>query len=62
VSYDGKKLACRALGGSLRPQVVVLASPLGGDPQPALSQALQDTVQASFARQKLGAGGAKPAT
>lgn len=55
VAYDGKKLACRALRGTLRPQVVVLASPLGGDPQPALSQALQATVQACFARQKLGA-------
>lgn len=55
VGYDGKKLACRSLGGTLRPQGVVLASPLGGDPQPALSLALQDTVQACFARQKLGA-------
>jgi DNA-binding transcriptional LysR family regulator len=62
VSYDGKKLACRALGGSLRPQIVVLAFPLGGDPQPDLSQALQDTVQVIFERQKSGAGVSQPAT
>ena len=53
VGYDGKKLACRSLGGALRPQTVALASPVGGDPQPALSQALKDTVQTCFALQKL---------
>ena len=54
VGYDGKKLACRSLGGALRPQMVVMASHQGDDPQPALSQALKDTVQTCFALQKLG--------
>jgi DNA-binding transcriptional LysR family regulator len=54
VGYDGKKLACRSLGGALRPQMVVMASHLGDDQQPALSQALKDTVQTCFALQKLG--------
>lgn len=58
ISYDGKRIACRDLHGSLLPQSVVLAYPLDDDQQPALTQAFARMVQACFAR--LGAGPASP--
>jgi DNA-binding transcriptional LysR family regulator len=49
--YDGKRIACRALHGSLQPQSVVLAYPADEDQQPALTQAFAQAVRASFSRQ-----------
>ncbi len=49
--YDDKRIACRALHGSLQPQSVVLAYPADEDQQPALTQALAQAVHASFSRQ-----------
>ena len=49
--YDGKRIACRALQGTLQPQSVVLAYPADEDQQPALTQALAQAVRASFSRQ-----------
>lgn len=50
ISYDGKRLACRELHGSLQPQSVVLAYPADEDQQPALTQAFAQTVNACFSR------------
>lgn len=51
VSYDGKRIACRALRGSLLPQSVVLAYPAEELQQPTLTMTLADTLRACFARQ-----------
>ncbi|UUZ67040.1 LysR substrate-binding domain-containing protein [Polaromonas sp. P2-4] len=51
VSSDGKRIACRALRGTLLPQSVVLAYPAEDDQQPALTGVLAHTVRASFLRQ-----------
>jgi len=51
VSSDGKRIACRALRGTLQPQSVVLAYPAEDDQQPALTEVLAHTVRASFLRQ-----------
>lgn len=51
VSADGKRIACRALRGTLQPQSVVLAYPAEEDQQPALTGVMAQTVRASFLRQ-----------
>ena len=51
IGYDGKRIACRALHGTLQAQSVVLAYPADEDQQPALTQALAQAVRASFSRQ-----------
>lgn len=51
IGYDGKRIACRALHGSLPSQSVVLAYPADEDQQPALTQALVQAVRASFSKQ-----------
>lgn len=48
--YDGKRIACRALHGSLQPQSVVLAYPADEDQQPALTRAFTQTVSACFSK------------
>lgn len=52
-SYDGKRIVCRALHGSLPTQTVVLAYPMDPDQQPALAQALAQAVHASFSCAKV---------
>ncbi|MDB5779921.1 MAG: LysR substrate-binding protein [Polaromonas sp.] len=50
ISYDGKRIACRDLHGTLQPQSVVLAYPADDDQQPALTQAFAQTVNACFSK------------
>ena len=50
-SYDGKRIACRRLRGSLLPQSVVLAYPAEGDQQADLLAPFTQTVQTSFSQQ-----------
>ncbi len=50
ISYDGKRIACRDLHGSLQPQSVVLAYPDDEDQQPALTRAFALMVNACFSR------------
>ena len=50
ISYDGKRIACRYLHGTLHPQSVVLAYPADDDQQPALTQAFAQTVNACFSK------------
>ena len=47
VSYDGKKIACRALGGNLQSQSVVLAYPAQEEPS-ELSQSLARIARDRF--------------
>ena len=47
VSYDGKKIACRALGGNLQSQSVVLAYPAQEEPS-ELTQSLARIVRDRF--------------
>ena len=54
-SYDGKRLACRDLQGTLQSQTVVLAYPADEDQQPALVQAFSHIVNTSFNKLKTGA-------
>jgi DNA-binding transcriptional LysR family regulator len=54
-SYDGKRLACRDLQGTLQPQTVVLAYPADEDQQPALVQVFSHIVNTSFNKLKTGA-------
>jgi DNA-binding transcriptional LysR family regulator len=51
VSYDGKRIACRALRGKLQAQSVVLAYPMEDEQQATLTEALAQTVRACFAEQ-----------
>lgn len=48
-SYDGKRIACRALRAPPLPQSVVLAYPAEGDPQPGLTAAFARTVRECLA-------------
>ena len=50
IGYDGKRIACRDLHGTLQPQTVVLAYPADEDQQPALTQAFAQTVSDGFSR------------
>ena len=52
MGYDGKRIACRELQGSLQPQTVTLAYPGEGDQQPALTQAFAQAVSDCFLRHR----------
>ena len=50
VTYDGKRLVCKDLHGSLPTQSVALAYPPDEDQQPALTAAWAHAAAASFNR------------